>query len=64
MNRGSGSSAVDRYVDLPYHITLVQDGEADGGKWIAAAEELPDCRDQGRNGCVDLGSAQGGQGHS
>ena len=37
------SSAVDRYLELPYHITLVQDGEEDGGKWIAAAEELPDC---------------------
>ncbi len=37
------SSAVDRYLDLPYHITLVQGGEEDGGKWIAAAEELPDC---------------------
>jgi antitoxin HicB len=44
MKRGSGqSSAVDRYVDLPYHITLVQDG----GKWIAAAEELPDCTSRG-----------------
>jgi len=37
------TSAVDRYLDLPYHITLVQDGEENGGKWIAAAEELPDC---------------------
>ena len=36
-------SAVERYLDLPYHITLVQDGEENGGKWIAAAEELPDC---------------------
>ena len=42
-----GSSAVDRYVGLPYHITLVQDGEEDGGKWIAAAEELPDCTSRG-----------------
>jgi antitoxin HicB len=41
------SSAVDRYVELPYHITLVQDGEDDGGKWIAAAEELPDCTSRG-----------------
>jgi len=37
------SSAVDRYLELPYHITLVQGGEEDGGKWIASAEELPDC---------------------
>ena len=41
------SSAVDRYVELPYHITLVQDGEDGGGKWIAAAEELPDCTSRG-----------------
>src|SRR5215204_5423486 len=41
------SSAVDRYVNLPYHITLVQDGEEDGGKWVAAAEELPDCTSRG-----------------
>ena len=37
------SSAIDRYLDLPYHISLVQDGEENGGKWVAAAEELPDC---------------------
>ena len=41
------SSAVDRYVQLPYHITLVQGGEDVGGKWIAAAEELPDCTSRG-----------------
>jgi antitoxin HicB len=46
MKRGT-SSAVDRYVELPYHITLVQDGEEDGGKWVAAAEELPDCTSRG-----------------
>jgi antitoxin HicB len=44
---GRQSSAVDRYLDLPYHITLVQDGEDSGGKWIAAAEELPDCTSRG-----------------
>jgi antitoxin HicB len=49
MKRGTArtSSAVDRYVELPYHITLVQDGEEDGGKWVAAAEELPDCTSRG-----------------
>jgi antitoxin HicB len=44
---GRHSSAVDRYLDLPYHLTLVQDGEEDGGKWVAAAEELPDCTSRG-----------------
>jgi antitoxin HicB len=49
MKRGSGrySSAVDRYVELPYHITLMQDEEENSGKWIAAAEELPDCASRG-----------------
>ena len=49
MKRGTArtSSAVDRYVELPYHITLVQDGEDDGGKWVATAEELPDCTSRG-----------------
>jgi antitoxin HicB len=44
---GRQSSAVDRYVDLPYHISLVQDAEESGGKWVAAAEELPDCTSRG-----------------
>jgi len=43
---GRSSSAVDRYVSLPYHISLVQDGE-DGGKWVAAVEELPACSSRG-----------------
>jgi predicted RNase H-like HicB family nuclease len=41
------ASAVDRYLDLPYHINLVQDEEENGGKWIASAEELPDCASRG-----------------
>jgi antitoxin HicB len=44
---GRYSSAVDRYLDLPYHITLVQDEDGNSGKWIAAAEELPDCASRG-----------------
>jgi predicted RNase H-like HicB family nuclease len=49
MKRGPAQvpSAVDRYVQLPYHITLVQDGIENGDKWIAAAEELPDCTSRG-----------------
>ena len=41
------ASAIDRYLDLPYHITLVQEDQDSGGKWIAAAEELPDCASRG-----------------
>jgi antitoxin HicB len=44
---GRYSSAVDRYVDLPYHISVTQDEEGDSGQWIAAAEELPDCANRG-----------------
>jgi antitoxin HicB len=40
---GRSSSAVDRYVSLPYHISLVQDGDENNGKWMAAVEELPAC---------------------
>jgi antitoxin HicB len=40
-------SAVDRYLELPYHIALVQNGQDDGGKWTASAEELPDCTSRG-----------------
>jgi predicted RNase H-like HicB family nuclease len=47
VKRTSSPSAVDRYLELPYHIALVQDGEDNGGKWIAAAEELPDCTSRG-----------------
>jgi len=49
MKRGPAQvpRAVDRYVGLPYHISLVQDGDEDGGKWVAAAEELPDCASRG-----------------
>jgi antitoxin HicB len=44
---GRQSSAVDRYVNLPYHLSLVQDSEESGGNWLAAAEELPDCTSRG-----------------
>jgi antitoxin HicB len=40
------SSAVDRYVNLPYHISLAQEGD-EGGEWVASAEELPDCTSRG-----------------
>src|SRR4029077_17075189 len=49
------TSADDRYLDLPYHITLVQDGEEAGGKWIAAAEELPDCTSRGDTAAEAIG---------
>ena len=41
------ASAIDRYVDLPYHINVAQDGEESDGKWVAVAEELSGCSARG-----------------
>jgi antitoxin HicB len=48
LKRGLGPSAVDRYLSLPYHLSLVQDGEEDGAKWVATVEELPACTGRGK----------------
>jgi antitoxin HicB len=40
-------SAVDRYLELPYHVTLVRDPEGNGAGWTAGVEELPGCSSQG-----------------
>jgi antitoxin HicB len=49
MKRAAGQqlSAVDRYVDLPYHITLVQDEDGAERGWVASPEELPGCSSRG-----------------
>ena len=39
---------VDDYLRLPYHLTVVRDGEKQGGSWVAAVEELPGCASRGR----------------
>jgi antitoxin HicB len=39
---------VERYVSLPYHLSVVRDGEKQGGSWVAAVEELPGCTSRGR----------------
>src|SRR5690606_3687184 len=37
------------YLDLPYHITLIQDAWDDGTPgWFVRVEELPGCMSQGR----------------
>lgn len=43
----SGPSALERYANLPYHVTLVRDAEEKGSPWTAAVEELPDCTSRG-----------------
>jgi len=35
--------AVERYLALPYHVTLVRDGDGENGPWVAQVEELAGC---------------------
>ena len=42
------ASDVDRYIGLPYHLSVARDGEKQGGSWIATVEELPGCTSRGR----------------
>jgi antitoxin HicB len=44
---GRRSTGVDRYLDLPYRVTLVRDMEGNGSGWAAAVEELPGCTSKG-----------------
>jgi predicted RNase H-like HicB family nuclease len=34
---------LERYLTLPYHVTLVRDGSAEDGPWVAQVEELAGC---------------------
>ena len=34
---------VERYLALPYHVTLVRDGDGEDGPWVAQVEELAGC---------------------
>lgn len=40
-------TTLDRYLGLPYHMTLVRDGDGNGAGWVAGVEELPGCTSQG-----------------
>lgn len=42
------ASDVDRYIGLPYHLSVARDGEKQGGSWIATVEELPGCTSRGQ----------------
>jgi antitoxin HicB len=35
--------ALERYLALPYHVTLVRDGDGEDGPWVAQVEELAGC---------------------
>lgn len=45
--RTSGASqpdrTIERYLALPYHVTLVRDGDGEDGPWVAQVEELAGC---------------------
>jgi antitoxin HicB len=41
-------ASVEDYAGLPYHLTLVRDGEERGKPWTASVEELPGCTTRGR----------------
>jgi predicted HicB family RNase H-like nuclease len=35
--------ALEQYLALPYHVTLVRDGDGEDGPWVAQVEELAGC---------------------
>jgi antitoxin HicB len=51
-------NTVERYASLPYHITLVRDGEEKGKPWAASVEELPGCTSRGRTSDEALNGVQ------
>jgi antitoxin HicB len=46
--RKPAEGSVERYLSLPYHLTIVRDGEEKGKPWTASVEELPGCTSRGR----------------
>jgi antitoxin HicB len=46
--RKPAEGSVERYLSLPYHLTIVRDGEEKGKPWTASVEELPGCTNRGR----------------
>jgi antitoxin HicB len=41
-------SAVERYIGLPYHLSVVRDAEDKGTPWTASVEEFPGCTSRGK----------------
>lgn len=41
-------SAVERFIRLPYHLSVVRDGEEKGMPWTASVEEFPGCSSRGK----------------
>lgn len=41
-------STVERFIRLPYHLSVVRDGEEKGMPWTASVEEFPGCTSRGK----------------
>jgi antitoxin HicB len=41
-------SAVERFIRLPYHLSVVRDGEEKGTPWTASVEEFSGCTSRGK----------------
>ena len=50
-------TAIERYLKLPYHLSLSQDDE-NGGEWLASVEELPGCASRGESPEKAVGGVQ------
>jgi antitoxin HicB len=38
---------VEKYLEMPYHVSVVRNDETKGSAWAASVEELPDCTASG-----------------
>jgi predicted RNase H-like HicB family nuclease len=54
---GEAKRAVERYLALPYHVTVVRDGD-EGGPWIAQVEELAGCTSRAETAEAAVNSVQ------
>jgi antitoxin HicB len=51
-------SAVEHYIGLPYHLSVVRDAEEKGKPWTASVEEFPGCTSRGKTPDEALGGVQ------
>lgn len=55
--------SVERYANLPYHLTIVHDTEDKSRPWTASVEELPGCTTRGRTSDEVLASVRSAMVH-
>jgi antitoxin HicB len=56
--REHAESALERYVGLPYHLSVVREGEEKDKPWTASVEELPGCTSRGKTADEAVGGVQ------